>query len=135
NCTKAGRDERRRTRAHAGIHVAATAGAAAPWLARAPLERPPMSAALSLLRPLVGSLLAALLSSCLESPGRGGGSSSELAQSDAAATTARERCAPLVAEEQAIALGTLLAAGSARDGTLYVVDRPLDGEERVFVSE
>lgn len=91
-----------------------------------------MSAAPFILRPLVGSFVAALLPSCIDGAG---GSASELAQPDAAASIAPARCDPLVAEEQAIALGSLLAAGRARDGTLYVVDHSFDGEERLFVSE
>lgn len=44
-------------------------------------------------------------------------------------------CDPLVAMEQPIELATVVAAGKHADGTLYVVDQPKEGAERVFVSE
>lgn len=50
--------------------------------------------------------------------------------------TARVTCDPLAAQMEPVALGSVIAAGKAADGTLYVAARDPDdrGQDRIFVS-
>jgi hypothetical protein len=44
-------------------------------------------------------------------------------------------CDPLMGREIPVALASVVAAGKHADATIYVIDKPADGEHRVFVSD
>jgi hypothetical protein len=52
----------------------------------------------------------------------------------AAPTTASKSCDPLADEPQPISLGQVLGVGRDANGALYAIDRPPQGEDRLFVS-